>query len=144
METLIAEHPSVDIIWNFFPISLFVWNPIRGMLNLIFMIFYIPCLPLIIIWNLFPEGFIMITINSVLILLMGGIVWFAKIYNVNTTTFWWFYGTLAGIDLLLFTLPTNLITQPINIVITAFWAEFIVEALPVTGYNIDNDTESAA
>ena len=134
METLIAEHPNVDIIWNFFPLSLLVWNPIRMFLNFIFMVLYIPSLPIIIIWNIFPEGFCMVTINTVLILLMGGIVWFAKIYAATTVTFWWFYGTLAGIDLLIFTLPSNLLIQPINIAITAAWATFIVEALPVSAY----------
>ena len=84
----------------------------------------------------------MVTINSLLILLMGGIVWFAKVYAATTVTFWWFYGSLAGIDLLLFTLPSNLLVQPINIAITAAWATFIVEALPVVGYA--NGTSEAA
>ena len=133
MELLIDHHPNVDIIWNFFPLSLLVWNPIRAALNFIFGILYVPFLPVIILWNLFPEGFIMITLNTALILLMGGIVWYAKIYSVDTVTFWWFYGTLAVIDLFIFTLPSNLLIQPINIVIVAEIASWIVLSFPVTG-----------
>ena len=144
METIIDHHPSVDIIWNFFPLSLLVWNPIRAALNFIFMVFYVPALPIITIWNLFPEGFCMITINTLLLLLMGGIVYVAKIYAVTTVTFWWFYGVLAGIDLLLFTLPSNLIIQPINIAITASWGSWIVLNLPVTAYDIDGISEAPA
>ena len=75
----------------------------------------------------------MITLNTALILLMGGIVWYAKIYSVDTVTFWWFYGTLAVIDLFIFTLPSNLLIQPINIVIVAEIASWIVLSFPVTG-----------
>merc|ERR1740130_1841949 len=139
MESVISQHPAVDIIWNFFPLDMFIWNPFRGILNAIFIVFYIPCLPFIAIWNLFPEGFMMLSTNILLLGLEGGIIYGLKIYKANTDDFWITYGVIAFFDFMIFSLPTNLLTQWIYVIATAFWADTIVTSFPVDAYLINKD-----
>ena len=104
------HHPNIEIIWNFFPLELFVWNPIRAVLNVFFLVFYIPALPIITLWNFGPEAFTMIVTNCTILLGMGFIVLGGHFVNTTTTDFWAVYGVLAGIDLIIFSLPINILT----------------------------------
>ena len=49
-------HPNVDIFWNFWPITWYVWTPIRAFLNIIFFIPQFFVWPFEIIWNIIPES----------------------------------------------------------------------------------------
>ena len=75
LETLMTDHPNVEIIWNFFPLDLFVPLPIRAVLNSVLFFLYIPALPFITAWNIGPEGFIMVTINMIWMLFLGGLTY---------------------------------------------------------------------
>ena len=123
-------YPNVDIIWNFFPLTLIVWNPFRAILNAIFFIVYIPFLPFITLWNFFPETFTMMSINWILLLFEGLLIYVTKNQKATSDYFWILYGCLAGVDLTLFSLPVNLLTQWATIVFTAIWAGIIIYAVP--------------
>ena len=70
--------PNVDLIWNFFPITLLVWNPLRALLNLPFSLLQVFIGPIEVIWNFGPETFIMYGINGYIILLEGLIIYLEK------------------------------------------------------------------
>ena len=119
-------YPNVDIIWNFFPITLLVWNPFRAILNTIFFWLYIPFLPFITLWNFLPETITMIGINWILLLFEGLLINITKNQKATSDYFWILYGCLAAVDLTLFSLPVNLLTQWATIVFTAIWAGIIL------------------
>tara|TARA_B110000285_G_C14577294_1_gene360523 strand:+ start:82 stop:318 length:237 start_codon:yes stop_codon:yes gene_type:complete len=75
LETLMTDHPNVEIIWNFFPLEMIVPLPVRAILNTIFFVFYIPFLPFITFWNIGPEGFIMVTTNMIWMLFLGALTY---------------------------------------------------------------------
>ena len=49
-------HPNVDLFWNFFPITWYIWTPFRVFLNIIFFIPQFFAWPFEIVWNFIPES----------------------------------------------------------------------------------------
>ena len=62
-------HPLVTIFWNFFPMTLIIWEPIRFILNILFLTARTIFLPLEMIWNFVPETFLFQIINILTIFL---------------------------------------------------------------------------
>ena len=58
------SHPIVRLIWNFFPFTLIIWNPLREVLNFPFWIPRFFLSPIELAWNFFPESTIIIIING--------------------------------------------------------------------------------
>ena len=81
----------------------------------------------------------MLSTNILLLGLEGGIIYGLKIYKANTDDFWITYGVIAFFDFMIFSLPTNLLTQWIYVIATAFWADTIVTSFPVDAYLINKD-----
>ena len=59
----LQNHPLVSVFWNFFPMTLIIWEPIRFILNLLFFTVRTIFLPLELAWNFVPETFLFQIIN---------------------------------------------------------------------------------
>ena len=53
---LASTHPDVEVIWNIWPLSMFVWTIFRFPLNVLFALFYIPFAWTWYLWNFFWQS----------------------------------------------------------------------------------------
>ena len=51
----LIHHPSVEILWNYWPLTMVVWTPFRLVLNAIFFLPNILSAPVSAVWNIGPE-----------------------------------------------------------------------------------------
>ena len=70
MET---DHPHLQIIWNFWPMDLLVYWPIKASLNIVFFWMWIPSIPFYVVWNIIPESLMLLTwyIDTFLVVVFG-------------------------------------------------------------------------
>ena len=60
------HHPIVSLFWNFFPMTLIVWTPLRELLNLPLELIRIVFMPFTILWNFIPESIIFWLLNTLI------------------------------------------------------------------------------
>ena len=66
-----STHPDVGIIWNIWPLSMFVWTVFRVPLNIFFGIFYVPLAWTWWLWNLFWESILELGVLPIFMSLLG-------------------------------------------------------------------------
>ena len=105
---------GVQEIWNFFPITLFVWTPIRSLLNLIFFPIYFLFLIAQILWNILPELIVLAVITIAVFLL-----------NILAVVFTWWFSILFIIpeDIVGVLVELMLVTPPSFI---TFWTSIVL------------------
>ena len=84
-------HPNIAIIWNFWPLSMLVWTPLRVALNVVFSPIYVFTFWIPFLWNLiFEETFFTLNVffdglmpavffSGFLFLIIGG--WIAMLIS---------------------------------------------------------------
>ena len=55
-----SNHPFIEIFWNFWPLDILIWWPVKAVLNFFWLFFWIPSIPFYEVWNFIPEGIMLI------------------------------------------------------------------------------------
>ena len=104
-QQLTSAHPDVEVIWNIWPLSMFVWTIFRFPLNVLFALFYVPLAWTWYLWNMFWE-----TVTAFI-----GFPVFNQILG-------YFIGPINLIALFTILIPfVNLVTIPLAAIATGFY-----------------------
>ena len=87
MESII-NHPDVEMIWNFWPLDLVLWFPLKTSLNIIFFWAYPFFFPFFTVWNFIPSwAGIIAWCTLAASLFFAGTVFFSTIWLWTTITY---------------------------------------------------------
>ena len=112
LDGIITDHPDVEIIWNIWPLSMFVWTIWRYPLNHLFFFLYIPFAWTWYLWNLFWEGiieFALLPVFMVLLLAFNIIMTLLSVFIIPlpfAISGWMVFGSLALGFWQFFTIPS--------------------------------------